>query len=77
VFLVFKPFKKRLAIKVPPNVDAYEITLEEEKIILNPVYRQRKNKRSLNSVKGILNGEFLKKYGKPSAHVIRDSRNEE
>jgi len=75
---VFKPSKKRISIPIPPNVDALEVTMEGNgKIILNPVNQQKQKKKSLASVKGILNGEFYKKYGKVSVQVIRESRNED
>jgi len=74
---MFKPSKKRISIPIPPNVDTIEVNMEGNgKIILNPVNQQKKKKKSLASVKGILSGEFYKKYGKLPVQVIRESRNE-
>lgn len=73
---MIKPLRNRITIPVPPNVESLEVTMEKGKIIINPVSQKRK-RRSLISVKGILNGEFYKKYGKLPTEVIRDSRNEE
>jgi len=69
--------RNQFTIPVPPNVDSFEVTMEEGKIILKPVKNPKRSKRSLASVKGILNGEFEKTYGKSPTEVIRESRNED
>jgi|GEM_PF-5282005 len=74
---MIKTVQNRITIPVPPNVDSFEVIMEEGKIILNPVNQQKKKRRSLASVKGILNGQFYKKHGRLPVEVIRESRNED
>jgi len=77
VVLMIKAERSHITIPVPPNVESFEVTMEKGKIILNPVSKPKRRKRSLASVKGILNGQFEKSYGKSPTEVIRESRNED
>ena len=70
--------KDRVSIPIPPGVDSFEIYMEDGgNIIISPVHQKKRGKKSLASFKGILDGAFYKTYGKSSAQVIRESRNED